>query len=54
MTLLDILRLFDRILELEKKVEDLIASEKDKNKRKKIEAAFKKRDREALSDLLFD
>jgi len=48
-----VLALLDKILKLEKQVEEALASEKDKKRRKKIADAFKKRDREALSDLLF-
>jgi len=49
-----ILKLLDKILDLEKKVEEAIASEKDKNRRKKIAKAFKDRDRDVLADLLFN
>jgi hypothetical protein len=49
-----ILKLLDKILDLEKKVEEAIASEKDKGRRKKIAKAFKDRDRDALADLLFN
>jgi len=49
-----ILALLDKILKLEKQVEEALASEKDKKRRKKIEEAFKKRDRDALADLFFN
>ena len=53
-TILDLLKLLDRILDLEQKIEQVIASEGDKKRRKKIAEAFKKRDRDALADLLFN
>jgi hypothetical protein len=51
--LTEILKILDVIIQLEKKVEMAIASEKDTNRREKIEKAFKARDLAALRDALF-
>jgi hypothetical protein len=52
--LLAIVKLLDEIIKMEKKVEMLIASEGDKKRRKKLEKAFKDRDRAAVADVLFN
>jgi len=52
--LLAIIKLLEEIIKMEKKVETLIASEGDKKRRKKLEKAFKDRDRAAVADVLFD
>ena len=49
-----IIKILEKIIALEGKVEDAIDSETDKKKRKKIEKAFKDRDCDALRDLLWD
>jgi len=49
-----ILEMLDKVLKLEAKIEEAIASEKDKGRRKKLEKAFKNRDRDAVAALLFD
>lgn len=51
--LTEILKILDVIIQLEKKVELVIAAEKDTNRREKIEKAFKARDLAALRDALF-
>lgn len=50
----EILKLLDKLTDLEKKVEEALANEADKKRRKKLLDAFKKRDLDALRDLLFD
>jgi hypothetical protein len=51
--LTEILKILDVIIQLEKKVETAIASEKDTNRREKIAKAIKDRDCDALRKLLF-
>jgi hypothetical protein len=48
-----ILKILEEIIRLEKKAEKIIASEKDKNRREKIEKAFKDRDGSIIRDILF-
>lgn len=53
-TLADILKILEKIITLEGKAEEAIATEKDKSRREKIAKAFTDRDRAALASLLFD
>jgi hypothetical protein len=51
--LAEILKILDVIIQLEKKIETAIVSEKDTNRREKIAKAIKDRDSDALRKLLF-
>ncbi len=50
--LTEILKILDVIIQLEKKIETAIASEKDENRRKKIVKAYKNRDLAAMRELI--
>ncbi len=58
MSIADILKLVQQIIDLEKKVEETIADEKDKARREKlakaIEEAIKNRNLDPLRHFLFD
>jgi hypothetical protein len=54
MAIADILKIIQQIIDLEKKVEETIADEKDKARREKLAKAIKDRDLDAIRHLLFD
>ena len=54
MNIADILKLVQQIIDLEKKVEEAIADEKDKARRAKLAKAIKDRDLDAIRHILFD
>ncbi len=53
MTIAEILAIVEQILELEKKVETAIESEKDIRRRERLTKACKERDLNAIRELLF-
>lgn len=54
MELQEILKLVDKVIDLEAKIEEAVKAERDAKKRKKIREAVAARDRDKLHDLLFD
>ncbi len=49
----EVIRLLEKLINLEEAIEEAIENEKDKKRRKKILAAVERRDLDALRDLLF-
>lgn len=49
-----LMKLFGKLLMIEKKIRNEIAKERDAKKRKKLNMAYKKRDLETIRDLLFN
>jgi hypothetical protein len=53
-SLSDLLVLVSQLITVERKIEEALATEKDKARRKKLAKAIEKRDLAAIRDLLFD
>jgi hypothetical protein len=53
-SLQDLLVLVSQLITVERKIEEALATEKDKARRKKLAKAIEKRDLAAIRDLLFD